>query len=372
MWKLLFLKVIYSIFEAMRNRLKDVIALALLPQIVLVKWLGSYPDIIETYYSKGFYPYFAGFFRSLFGWLPFSVGDIIYALLIASVIYHFIKNRHQFRQQWKALLRDTVMVLSIAYFTFHISWGLNYYRLPVADSLSLSEEYSTRDLYDVTRKLIKTTNASQQNITGDSLTKVDIPYTKKEIFKKTISSYEELAISYPQFSYQKPSLKSSMFSTILTYMGYGGYLNPFTHESQVNSKIPVFRFPVVCGHEVGHQLGYSAENEVNFIGYLVMATQKDAYLRYSASAYALSHCLREVNRRDPEKYKSFYAMINPGVRQNYKELQSFWESYENPLEPVFKSIFNTFLKANNQEAGIKSYSLVVSLIVAYHQQYPEN
>ena len=363
--------IIYSIFEAMRNKLKDIIALALIPQIILVKWLGSYPELVETYYSKGFYPYFSEFFRSLFGWLPFSVGDIVYAFLIATLLYYFIKNRHQLRQKWKDVLRDTVMVLSIAYFTFHISWGLNYYRLPVAESLSLTEEYNTSDLYDVTTKLIMATNASQERITGDSLTKVEIPYSQKEIFEKTISSYKLLAEKYPQFSYPRPSLKKSMFSTILTYMGYGGYLNPFTHESQVNSKIPPFRFPVVCGHEVGHQLGYSAENETNFIGYLVMANQNDPHLRYAASAYALSYCLREVNRRDPERYKLFYAGINPGVRENYDELRRFWESYENPMEPVFKAIFNTFLKANNQEAGIKSYSLVVSLIIAYHQKEPQ-
>lgn len=39
-------------------------------------------------------------------------------------------------------------------------------------------------------------------------------------------------------------------------MGYGGYLNPFTNEAQVNGITPKFRLPTVSGHEVGHQLGY--------------------------------------------------------------------------------------------------------------------
>ena len=352
----------------MRNRLKNAIALSIIPQIILVKWLGSYPDFIETYYSQGFYPYFSGFFRLLFGWLPFSVGDILYALLFLGLFYYVFKHWKEFRTKWKESLRDIVMILAIAYFTFHISWGFNYYRKPVADALSLKEEYKTEDLYAVSSELIELTNQLQHEITGDSTKMVQIPYTQNEIFDKTISSYETLAETYPNFIYHRPSLKKSIFSTMLTYMGYGGYLNPFTHESQVNSKIPNFRFPVVCGHEVGHQLGYSAENETNFIGYLVMASQQDRYLKYSAYTYALSYCLSEVNRRDPEQYKVFYGKINPGTRNNYDELRKFWKSYENPLEPVFKSIFNTFLKANNQKEGIKSYSLVVSLIVAYHQK----
>ena len=354
----------------MRNKLKNGIAWSILPQIILVKWLGSYPSVIEEYYSKGFYPYWSGFFRSIMGWVPFSVGDILYGFLILGLLYYLIKRRKVLFKDWKILLRDTVMVLSIAYFSFHLSWGFNYYREPISTSLSLDEEYTVEQLIHTTRQLIRKTNEMQYQLVKDSAALVSIPYSQREIFEKTIAGYEDLALDYPKFGYKRPSLKRSLFSTMLTYMGYGGYLNPFTHESQVNSKIPNFRFPVVCGHEVGHQIGYSAENEVNFIGYLVMASHKDDYLRYAAYAYGLSYCLSEVNRRQPEQYKILYQEINKGVQKNYEELQQFWKSYENPLEPVFKSIFNSFLKANNQKAGIKSYSLVVSLIIGYHQEHP--
>ncbi len=361
---------IYFIFGPMRNKLKNGIAFSLIPQILLVKWIGSYPELVETYYSNGFYPYWSGFFRSLLGWLPFSMGDILYGFLVLGLIVYLYRKRKVLIKEWKEMLRDVVMVLAIAYFTFHISWGFNYYREPVSKSLSLDENYTTEELLEVTDMLINRTNELQSQITGDSISMVQIPYSQEEIFEMTIDGYGELAADYPDFRYEKPSLKKSLFSILLTYMGYGGYLNPFTHESQVNSKIPNFRFPVICGHEVGHQLGYSAENEVNFIGYLVTVSQEDTYLQYSAYAYALSHCMREVNKRKPDTYKMKYEQINSGVRRNYEELQKFWESYENPLEPIFKSIFNTYLKANNQAAGIKSYNLVVSLITRYHQENP--
>lgn len=354
----------------MRNKLKNAIALSIIPQILLVKWIGSYPHLVEKYYSNGFYPYWSGFFRSLFGWFPLSIGDILYAILILSVLYYIIKRRERLVKDWKTLLRDIVMVLSVAYFTFYLSWGFNYYREPISKTLSLKEDYTTAQLANTTRALIYKTNELQKHLAGDTINMIRIPYSQGEIFKKTIQGYVELAKKYPGLQYEKPSLKKSIFSTLLTYMGYGGYLNPFTHESQVNSKIPNFRFPVVCGHEVGHQLGYSAENEVNFIGYLVMASHDDLYLQYTAYSYALSHCLREVNKRQPDQYKILYNQINSGVQQNYKELQAFWKSYENPMEPIFKSIFNIFLKANNQAAGIKSYNLVVSLIIGYHEDHP--
>ncbi|MGI9547299.1 MAG: DUF3810 domain-containing protein [Flavobacteriaceae bacterium] len=351
-------------------KLKNVIALSLLLQILLVKWIGIYPHLVEKYYSNGFYPYWSGFFRWLLGWIPFSIGDIVYAILILSILYYFIKKRDRLLSDWKTTLRDIVMVLAVAYFTFHLSWGFNYYREPISKTLSLDEEYTADQLSQTTSALIYKTNELQELLAGDSLNTIQISYPQEEIFEKTIKAYSDLSEQFPGLHYKRPSLKKSLFSTLLTYMGYGGYLNPFTHESQVNSKIPNFRFPVVCGHEVGHQLGYSAENEVNFIGYLVMSLNEDPYLQYSAYAYALSHCLRELNKRQPDQYKILYSQINRGVQKNYEELHAFWKAYENPMEPIFKSIFNTFLKANNQAAGIKSYNLMVSLIIGYHKNYP--
>ncbi|HLV63061.1 DUF3810 family protein, partial [Galbibacter sp.] len=41
--------------------------------------------------------------------------------------------------------------------------------------------------------------------------------------------------------------------------------------------------------------------------------------------------------------------------------------HKTKAEPYFKKTFNSFLKANNQKKGIKSYSYVVALLVNYHK-----
>lgn len=357
-------------FDAMKNKLKNGIAISLIPQIILVKWLGSYPEIIEQYYSQGLYPLVSGFFRSLYGWVPFSIGDIIYICLgLVAIRYVWIKRKYILNKPLN-FFRNAFVVLAIAYFTFHILWGFNYYRQPIAKTLSLTENKQQTALIEFTEKLIIATNFQQMAISNDSTKSIQIPYSKKEIFDKTLEGYADLKIAYPELDYLKPSLKTSLFSTLLTYMGYGGYLNPFTNEAQVNAKIPKIRYPVVAGHEIGHQLGYSAENETNFIGYLVTLNNEDPYFQYSALSYGLSYCLSDIKRKDPDKFKVLYAKVNKGVKNNYKEITEFWMAYENPLEPVFKTAFSTFLKANNQKKGIDSYNLVVSLLVAYHQKHP--
>ena len=235
--------------------------------------------------------------------------------------------------------------------------------------MNLEENHSKKELIHFVERLIEKTNEIQFAITSDTAQIVKIPYGKQEIRERTVKGYQKLGKEYPFLTYNTASLKNSLFSLPLTYMGYGGYLNPFTHEAQVNAKLPDFRFPVVCGHEVGHQLGYSAENETNFIGYLVTVNNEDLYFQYAAYAYALGYCLSDIKRKDEASFEQLYKQLNTGTKKNFQEVNDFWAAYENPLEPVFKSVFNSFLKANNQQDGIKSYSKVVSLLVAYHAKH---
>lgn len=354
----------------MYNKLKNGIALSFLPQLLLVGWLGSHPEIVERYYSNGIYPVISQFFRLLFGWIPFSVGEIIYTLLIILAFRYLFKNRSKIKAAPFGFLRNVLVVLSVFYFTFNLVWGLNYYRKPIAENFAIRDSVRTQEVIDLAEKLILKTNRLQVKITGDSTLMVQVPYGRKEIFNKTVIGYEQLQAQMHFLKYDHRSLKKSTFSTLISYLGIGGYLNPFTNEAQVNALTPVFRFPVVSGHEVGHQVGYSKENETNFIGYLVTMKNEDVYFQYSASAYALSHCLSSIRRLDEQKFHELYYKINLGVQENYRELYEFNLKYANPFEPIFKSIFDTFLKANRQQEGVKSYSKIVGLMVGYHEKYP--
>ena len=350
--------------------MKNGIAISLLPQILLVAWLGSKPEIVETYYSKGIYPIISQFFRILFGWLPFSVGEIIYGLLLILAVRYMYMNWSRIRTFPVRFLRNGIMVLSVFYFTFNLVWGLNYYRKPIAENFQIRDSVSTSEVTSLTKELIIKTNRLQLEITADSTQRVQVPYNRNEIFDKTVNAYKQLQKQLPFLEYHHSSLKKSLFSTLISYLGIGGYLNPFTNEAQVNALTPVFRFPVVSGHEVGHQVGYAKENETNFIGYLVTMKNEDIYFQYSATAYALSHCLSAVRRSDEEKFQELFSKINFGVQENYRELYEHNLKYANPFEPIFKSVFNTFLKANRQQDGIKSYGKIVELMVGYHKKYP--
>lgn len=354
-------------FGAMKFSFRNLVALSIIPQVFLVQWAAASPAWVETYYSRGIYPYLSQFLRTLYGWVPFPVGDLCYTVLGMLGIYYFVRGLRRLRNDPAGITRNLLLVLSIAFFSFHLLWGLNYHRLPLSIRMELQPRYTQEELLGFARSLVNETNTRQLALSGSADEPVQFPFDRQQARLMSIEGFQNLQALHPDFSYQQPSLKNSAYSSMLSFMGYGGYLNPFTNEAQVNGKLPIFRYTVVCGHEIGHQLGYSKENETNFIGYLVSLHHPDPYFRYSASAYALAYTLGEVRRRDKQAFETLYEELNPGVRRNYEELEAFWRSYDNPAEPVFKYVFNQFLKANKQKDGIRSYNKVVGLMIAYHR-----
>ena len=344
---------------------KTLIAFSIIPIFLVVKLLGRNHEFIETYYTNGMYQFTSKLLRYVFGWLPFSFGDIFYALAIFYMIRWLVKNRKRFTKDTKRWFVDVLSFASIIYFAFHLFWGMNYYRLPLNESLGIEKEYTTAQLIDITKRLIKKTNEIHISITNNDTVKVEIPYSKSEILKRAPEGYSNLEKDYPHWKYKPSSIKTSLFSIPLTYMGFSGYLNPLTNEAQVDALIPVYKFPTTTCHEIAHQLGYAAENEANFLGCIASINNDDIYFVYSGYAFALRHCVNEIYNRDPELFQILVESINKGVRKNYKEVRDFWEHYKNPTEPIFKSTYNAYLEANDQEGGLESYSYVVALIVNY-------
>ncbi|WP_397363248.1 DUF3810 domain-containing protein [Olleya sp. R77988] len=344
---------------------KLIIALSILPMYGLVKLLANYPDFIERFYSNGLYPFISKLFRYTLGWLPFSFGDLVYGFSLVFIIRWLILNLKRIYKDTKNWLIDVFATISVIYFVFHLFWGLNYYRNPLHKNLNLEDNYTTEQLISVTKKLIDKSNSIHLSITKNDSVKVVFPYTKSEILAQTTTSYKALKKTFPNLEYQPKSMKKSLFSIPLTYMGFSGYLNPLTNEAQVDYLIPVYKFPTTSAHEAAHQLGYAKENEANFIGFMATISNDDVYFKYSGYTFGLSHCLGEIYRRNPDIYKTLLPTINKGVLKNYQEVRDFWNAYQNPFEFIFKSTYTTYLKANNQAKGMDSYSYVVALLVNY-------
>lgn len=337
-------------------------------QWAFLRIIAQYPTAIEKYYSNGLYIYISKILNFFFGWIPFSVGDILYAILgivLIKNIFTTIKNK-------KIYLKNTLFKIggyfSILFFVFHLNWGLNYFRQPVHKTLNFEiEKYSANELVDFTEKLIVKINQVHLSATKNDSFAVENVLNKDQIKEVSYAVYEKFQQKYPQYSHENLKAKHSLFSLPLTYMGFAGYLNPITNEAQVNSLIPKNTYPMIVCHELAHQVGIASESEANFIGYLATTNSDDVYFKYSGYLMALRFCLYEIYQKDPEKFEVLKVELNEGILKDIRQSEAFWEAYQNWSETYFKNFYDFFLKANKQIDGMKSYNKVVVLLINYHK-----
>lgn len=353
---------------------RKVIWLYLIVLAIGIKIVSYFPRIVERWYSNGLYPQISRLQRILFGWIPFSVGDLLYLGAAIWMIYGLIGliKRLFMRQADRAwllsCLRRIVFVCLLVYVLFNGLWGLNYNRLDVGEQLQLDvRPYSTEEL----TKLLQGVSDRLHMLDSVRLVGRDSLRHHSFLFEKAIADYRLRGESNPLFSYDHPSIKPSIFSYLGDYLGFLGYYNPFTGEAQVNTTVPVFTQPFTACHEIAHQMGYAKENEANLMGYLTIRGwgMSSPAFEYSADFEIYMYAARELYLRDSTLYKPIQAEQGPGLRQDIRVLREFDRRYRNPLEPLIWKAYGHYLRANRQPQGIRTYSEVLAWLIAYQNKY---
>lgn len=359
-------------FKTVNYSLKSYgITLVLLTLLLFsIYWIGNYPAVVETYYAKGLYPIINTVRNFLIGWLPLSLGDLLYLALIAYIIYSVIKfvrliiNR-QFSNLPISALR-LIIGFQIFVCAFYLLWGLNYFRPPAAVLLQLpQQEYSLNELTQVTRLLIDSTNATQRAYRL-SAHKNQIKFDYFDIASDAI---QKLPTQFSLLKTYRPTTKSALFTPLINYMATSGYSNPFTGEAQVNYQMPLVNKPVTACHEMAHQMGFAREDEANFIGFLAAKQSPDQLTRYSAYYLAMQEFMRQVRRRDTIAFNQLKKQLSRPVKNDLKTDRLYWEHYENQIGYVTGMFYDNFLKANNQPQGLLTYNRMIYLTMAYYREY---
>jgi hypothetical protein len=340
---------------------------------LLIIILGRYSLLVENYYATGFYPKFSYGWRLLLGWIPFSLGDILYLFLIIIIIVKIVQSvRRIFKRQWTrdffaSSLKGFLFGCLVIFVVFYISWGMNYSRKGIAYQLSLDvKPYTLQELDTLTGLLQKKLNELAAQVSMAERTELK---SKKQLFKMGDEAYQAISVKYPFLKYEPVSLKPSIFSYAGNFLGFSGYYNPFTGEGQVNTTVPVFTRPFITFHEIAHQVGYAKENEANFMAYLSGREHPSVGGRYSIYFEMYRYSVYEIYKRDTALAAAYRQKLHPQVIRDLLELKIFSEKYESVAEDYFMGIFNLFLKANKQPAGTASYNQVVAWLEAYRKKF---
>jgi len=339
---------------------------------ILIKIASNYPEWIEKNYSRGIYPHIARFYRKLFGWIPFSIGDILYAAAGLYLLAKFIKIvRLLFNRRFKEVnikkgAIKLFFVIATIYVYFNLTWGLNYNRPGIAYQLQLAPHIpDEQELKMITNLLLDKVNENRK-LLGQKNIRYK-PY--QEVFNQAQAAYQTSSSLFPFMAYNAESVKRSLYGRLGNFLGFLGYYNPFTGEAQLNLTQPRFLIPYVSCHEMAHQLGYASESEANFVGYLAAIHSTDTLFHYSTYFDLFNYANHELFLTDSVAAKDNYSHLDTLVKADVKALREYWEKSENPVEPIIKVFYDHYLKANQQIKGVKSYNEVIGWLIAYYKKY---
>ncbi len=344
---------------------------------VFIRIYSASASRVESSYSTGIYPVFTSFLRILFGWLPFSSGDIFYGLLIGWLLWKFIKSvialfrRRVTKQSFLRGTKKFVLLILSLYVVFNLFWGINYNRQGIAQQINLTiDTVIYNDLKQITFLLAEKLNSTKKYLVDN---KVTYP-SNSQLFKKTAAAYSKAKDSLPFLAYNHLSIKTSLWGWLGNYTGFTGYYNPFTGEAQVNTTVPKFLQPFIACHEAAHQIGYAKENEANAVGYLAAIYSGDSLLLYSTYFDLYIYASRGLFfqsylNKDTAVMQEVRSKLSIEVKADIKELYEFYRRHKNPVEPLIREGYAFYLRNNKQPKGIKSYDEVIGFIVAYYKKY---
>src|SRR5690242_7808452 len=340
--------------------------------VILIRIFSQNQTWVERYYSSNLYIFLSKFLRILFGWVPFSLGDILYAFAFCWIVWKIIKNiRSAFKKRFTKKqvihkLLNLVLFFAAIYIVFYLFWGMNYDREGIAFQLQIHPQtYDTTDLLMIENILLQKVNASKLAVVKNH---EQYPSTN-ELIKKAKKSYEEAYKKFPFLKYTGTSVKSSLYGTVGDYLGFTGYYNPFTGEAQINTTVPQMLRPYIATHEIAHQLGYAKENEANFVGYLAAVNSQDTLFHYSCYLDLFLYTNREIYYFDSLSSGRMMEKLHPLVKADLQELRQFSLAHQSVLEPLISWMYGNYLKLNNQPKGLHSYNAVVGMLIAYYKKY---
>ncbi|MBS1550229.1 MAG: DUF3810 domain-containing protein [Bacteroidetes bacterium] len=334
-------------------------------------WAGVLLAQVFLFYgfskSKSFLALHASFFQtqkkihnSLFSWIPFSAGDVLYLILfilIVRFIFQLIVPKN------KRILHKGLIMANGTYFTYQILWGLLYFYPPISDKLPKHSISINNLKHSANRYLILC--IKERNLVKEDKNGV-FKVQNIEVLKTEISSIQK---KLPKYLYnpseqQYENIKPSLFSKLLSFTGILGYYNPFTSEAQYNSQLPDTKIPFTMCHENAHQLGFAREQEANFIGYLIGNKSENIELNYSAHYFVLKSLLYAIEANDPEFVKNSIHQFSDAMKRDLTYEKKFNSEHESWWTVVFENTNDWFLKANQQDGSI-SYSYFINLLIRY-------
>ncbi len=327
-----------------------------------------FPTSIEILYSRFLYQ-FQTIESLVFGFAPFSAGEIIIPPAIAGMLVWFIIRLIRVKRypaRFVACALGIMSVVSVCGARFTLAWGLNYHRATIAQMLRLDiRERPVEELADLMARLATDANNYRYLLPEDDYGIFD-PGTDAEILQAATDACMALGARFAPFDRPFPKAKPLLSSALFSRMGISGVYNPLMSEANVNVAEPKLLLSSHACHELAHMAGFAREDEANFLAFLASRYSSDLHVRYSGTVMALIHVENALFARDEELYYEVRELYYDRLERDLKDHYDYWHSQEGPVRDAIEEVNDAYLKSQGEESGIDSYGEMVDLLLAFY------
>jgi len=358
---------------------KRIYLLGLIPISLLLTLLAKESSYFaEQIYAKHVYKWISQIISSITGILPFSLAELLIILLpvaFSVIIMRFIlrilmEKDKRGEMLFKGFL-NILCVGSVVLFLFTTLAGINYYRasfgiysnLEIRDS-SVDELYSLTEILtlEANQLRVQTTQTDENGVFKLSMVNI-------ELAKLADHAYELLAEDYPILGGYYGAPKPILLSKAMSQTEITGVFIPFTMEANVNVDVPDYSIPATMLHELAHLRGFMREDEANFLSYLAGMKSDNVEIRYSSTMLALIISGNALYNQDTDLYFQIRELYSEDVLIDIRANSDYWQQYEDTvISTISNKINDTYLKANAQTDGVKSYGRMLDLLLAKYRQ----
>ena len=303
-----------------------------------------------------------------------SVMELLYVLagaaalayVVGSVIAVVKAGGRRGRRAYGALLLAADVCLTV-YALFCLMWGVNYWTDSFQDRSGITAQpVAAEDLEAVTAYFAQQLAAAADSVPRDENGVYAVP--KEQILAESRLVYGGVTEQFPFLDFRDTGVKAVGCSRFMSIMGFTGVYFACIGESNVNVDSPACLLPSTVAHELAHQRGIAWEQECNFLGVLASVTSGMPDYVYSGWLLGFIHLGNALYETDPEAYWAIRNALPETVSADLRDNNAYWDQFrDNVVEKVSDTVYDAALKSYGDANGMKSYSMVVELLVAYYK-----
>lgn len=348
--------------------------------MVLLNVLARLCRPFSDFYMENIFPLFSNPISFVTGLLPFSVGEILIVMGILLVIVGIPCTVLLliFGKNFRKKTASTAVFVYLLVFTFILTTEtmncfIMYQCTPFSEKYLNHSDHTENQITELYSLLIEKANELAEKVPRDNMNCFEFTGNVSPEAKKAMKKAGE---TFPQLKGYYPKAKPIQFSYFMSQSHLTGIYFPFSLEANYNDDMCRTNLPETVCHEFSHLKGFIQEDEANFISFYATTQCSDnVCFQYSGYLSALEYVHNEIYNQNISGAFHLTDNISDNVRRDWFRFmpENYWEENEEkeviPTETVStvsSTAIDTNIKANGRTDGIKSYSLVVELLLDFY------